>query len=68
LTSEDEKKVIKVKRKDVCKSQVESCVLGIEKKNLSIIKKVLLENNSSEEYFKIEAILKGNYIAKKNWK
>ena len=32
-----------IKRKEICKASVESCVLGVEKKNLTQVKKMLIE-------------------------
>ena len=52
------------KRKEVCKAYIESCVLGIEKKNLAQIKKTI----DYEEFSKIEIVLRGNHLVKKDWK
>lgn len=54
-------------RKDLCKAATEACVLGIEKKNLSLIKKALGEKNKNEEFVKLEVVLRGNHLVKKNW-
>ena len=42
-------------------------MLGIEKKNLSMIKKVLVEKGKNEEFVKLEVVLRGNHLVKKNW-
>ena len=57
----------KKQRKDLCKASTESCVLGIEKKNLTQIKKALSEKNKNDEFVKLEVILRGNHLVKKNW-
>ena len=54
-------------RMDVCKAVIESCVLGIEKKNLLQIKKVLQEKGRNDEFVKLEVVLRGNHLIKKNW-
>lgn len=53
-----------IKRKEVCKTYQESCVLGIEKKSLTQIKKAL----HPDEFAKIEIVLRGNHLVKKDWK
>jgi len=58
----------KVQRSDMCKAVSESCVLGIQKKNLLIIKKTLYEKGFGEEFNKLEIILRGNYLVKKDWR
>lgn len=58
----------KVLRSDMCKAVTESCVLGIQKKNLMIIKKTLIEKGCGEEFNKLEIILRGNYLVKKDWR
>jgi hypothetical protein len=46
----------------------DSCVLGIEKRSLAFIKKNLVEREMQDEFVKIEVILRGNYLVKKNWR
>ena len=58
----------KIQRKEVCKSIIDSCVLGVEKKSLTSIKKCLFERQNQEEFSKIEIVLRGNHLVKKNWK
>ena len=53
-----------IKRKEICKSSIESCVLGIDKKNLTQLKKTL----DPDEFSKIEIVLRGNHLVKKDWK
>jgi len=55
-------------RLDKCKSLCESCVLGIEKKSLAQIKRTMVEKGQSEEFVKLEVVLRGNYLVKKNWR
>ena len=52
-------------RSDVCKAVIESCVLGIEKKNLLQIKRVLQEKGRNDEFVKLEVVLRGNHLIKK---
>lgn len=42
----------------------ESCLIGINKSQLAIMQKSLLENGNEKDYFVIESILKGNYLLK----
>ena len=55
-------------RTERCKSVEESCVLGIEKRSLAQIKKQLIEKGESEEFTKLEVVLRGNYLVKKSWR
>jgi hypothetical protein len=43
-------------------------VLAIEKKNLMQIKKSLYERGDNEEFSKLEIVLRGNHLVKKEWK
>ena len=56
------------KRKDICKAVKESCVLAIDKKGLNQIKRSLLERGQQDEFSKIEIVLRGNHLIKKDWK
>ena len=55
-------------RSERCRSLDESCVLGIEKRNLAQIKRILVERGQSEEFVKLEVVLRGNYLVKKAWR
>jgi hypothetical protein len=48
-------------RKDSCRALVDSCVLGVERRNLTQIKKILFEKNMQEEFSRIEIVLRGNH-------
>ena len=52
-------------RKEVCKAQIDSCVLGIERKNLIQIKKAMYEKNREDEFSRFEIVLRGNHLVKK---
>ena len=56
------------KRLEKCKAICESCVLGIEKRNLAQIKRNLVEKGQAEEFVKLEVVLRGNYLVKKAWR
>jgi hypothetical protein len=43
-------------------------VLGLEKRNLAEIKKGLVERGQSDEFVKLEVVLRGNYLVKKAWR
>jgi len=43
-------------------------VLGLEKRNLAQIKKALVDRGQSDEFVKLEVVLRGNYLVKKNWR
>ena len=58
----------KVLRSDLCRAISDACVLGIEKRNLLNIKKALQEKGSHEEFVKLEIVLRGNNLVKKDWK
>ncbi len=55
-------------RLEKCNALCESCVLGIEKRSLAQIKRNLVENGQSEEFVKLEVVLRGNYLVKKAWR
>ena len=55
-------------RLEKCNALCESCVLGIEKRSLAQIKRNLVENGQSEEFVKLEVVLRGNYLIKKAWR
>ena len=55
-------------RSDVCKALCESCVLGIEKRSLAMMKRALVEKGQAEEFVKLEVVLRGNYLVKKAWR
>lgn len=61
-------KKTKIQRKEICKAVADSCFLGIEKRNLTQIKKSLFERGLQEEFTKIEIVLRGNHMVKKDWK
>ena len=56
-----------IPRTDICRASTDGCVLGIEKKNLLNIKKVLQDSGASEEFMKLEVVLRGNHLVKKDW-
>ena len=58
----------KLRRTDRCAAVAESCVLGIEKKSLAQIKRALVERSQGDEYVKLEVVMSGNYLVKKNWR
>ena len=58
----------KVERMDTCKASSEAGVLGIEKRNLSLIKQTLNDKGCNEEFIKLEVILRGNNLIKKKWR
>lgn len=60
--------MMRVQRTDKCTSITESCVLGIEKKSLAMIKRSLVERGLADEFVKLEVVLRGNYLVKKSWR
>ena len=42
-------------------------MLGIEKRNLSRIRQVLVDSNMTDEFVKLEIQLRGNNLVKKRW-
>ena len=55
-------------RKEICHAAKDSCVLGIEKKNLMQVKKLLYEKGNHDEFTKLEIVLRGNHLVKQEWK
>ena len=51
-------------RKTTCKAVVDSCVLSVEKRNLTQMKKWLFERQMQDEFGKIEIVLRGNHLVK----
>lgn len=49
-------------------AETESCLLGINKAQLAIMQKGLLESGNEKDYFVIESILKGNFLVKDQWR
>ena len=45
-------------------AETESCLIGINKSQLAIMQKNLLESGNEKDYFVIESILKGNFLVK----
>ena len=45
-------------------AETESCLIGINKAQLAIMQKTLLEQGNEKDYFVIESILKGNFLVK----
>ena len=43
-------------------------MLSIDKKNLGLIKKVLQDRGKNDEFIKLEVVLRGNHLVKKQWK
>ena len=60
--------MVRVLRNDKCTAITESCVLGIEKKSLALIKRSLVERGLADEFVKLEVVLRGNYLVKKSWR
>lgn len=61
-------RMVRVERTDKCTAITDSCVLGIEKKSLALIKRSLVERGLADEFVKLEVVLRGNYLVKKNWR
>lgn len=55
-------------RRHVCKAIGEGCVLGMERRQLNQLKRILTENGQLDEFTKLETVLRGNYLIKQNWK
>ena len=49
-------------------AETEACLIGINKAQLAIMQKGLLENGNEKDYFVIESILKGNFLIKDAWR
>ena len=49
-------------------AESESCLIGINKSQLAIMQKNLLEQGNEKDYFVIESILKGNFLVKDQWR
>lgn len=49
-------------------AETESCLIGINKAQLAIMQKNLLEQGNEKDYFVIESILKGNFLVKDQWR
>ena len=49
-------------------AETESCLIGINKSQLAILQKNLLESGNEKDYFVIESILKGNFLVKDQWR
>jgi hypothetical protein len=46
----------------------DSCVLGFERKALKLIKLQMEERGMKEEFMKLEVVIRGNYLVKKQWR
>jgi hypothetical protein len=57
----------KKRNEEMCKAVSESCLLAVSKDNLAIIKKTLQDQQQNEEFVKLEVILRGNFLIKKQW-
>lgn len=57
----------RVVRNHACHAVKDSCVLGIEKRNLIQIKKTLYERAQQDEFAKLEIVLRGNHLVKQQW-
>lgn len=55
---------LKPARRDSCKAKTECCVLAMERRGLSTIKKQLSERTALDEFQKLETVLRGNYFMK----
>jgi len=49
-------------------AETESCLIGIDKSQLAVMQKNLLESGNDKDYFVIESILKGNFLVKDQWR
>ena len=49
-------------------AETEACLIGINKAQLAIMQKNLLESGNDKDYFVIESILKGNFLIKDGWR
>jgi len=45
-------------------AETESCLIGINKAQLAIMQRGLLESGNEKDHFVIESILKGNFLIK----
>jgi hypothetical protein len=55
-------------RQEMAVAETESCLIGINKNQLSAMQKNLLESGNQKDYFVIESILKGNFLIKDTWR
>ena len=55
-------------RQEMAVAETESCLIGINKSQLAILQKNLLETGNDKDYFVIESILKGNFLVKDGWR
>lgn len=55
-------------RQEMAVAESESCLIGINKSQLAIMQKNLLEQGNEKDYFVIESILKGNFLVKDQWR
>ena len=55
-------------RQEMAVAESESCLIGINKAQLAIMQKQLLEQGNEKDYFVIESILKGNFLVKDQWR
>ena len=55
-------------RQEMAVAETESCLIGINKAQLAIMQKNLLESSNEKDYFVIESILKGNFLVKDQWR
>ena len=51
-------------RAEMAVAESEACLIGINKAQLAIMQKNLLEAGNEKDYFVIESILKGNFLIK----
>ena len=56
------------KRVDRCVAVTECCVLGFEKKDMKVLKQALVQRGLPEEFKKLEVVIRGNYLVKKEWR
>ncbi len=55
-------------RQEMAVAETESCLIGINKAQLAIMQKNLLEGGNEKDYYVIESILKGNFLIKDQWR
>lgn len=46
----------------------DACVLGFERRALKLIKLQMEERGMKEEFMKLEVVIRGNYLVKKQWR
>lgn len=55
-------------RCDRCVAVTDACVLGFEKKSMKQLKQALTDRDLLQEFKKLEVVIRGNYLVKKEWR